>query len=324
MIKSLPAFNADTPTAQIVAALKTAGGAIIGRLADATLMDEVYDDIRRNSSESEQASKSPLWPQGNKTIGALPARSATFANSLMIHPKVLEIADAVLLPAVPMASAAVAPATDGTEAASRRERHVTVAKNESGSAQVVWRGPDTETGPNCHHYHLGAAAMLELHSGGENQVLHRENGIYQPYIETLPMHEFILSVMWAGTDFRSDNGATRLVPGSHRWPEDRIAQEREIARAEMPKGSAVLWVSRTLHGAGRSTSPSGRTGYFHSFIPNWFRQEENQYLAVPPETAAALSEPALQLIGYRASSNLGWVKGRDIDNLLTEGAGGPI
>ena len=312
---SLPAFDADAPTAKIVSALRAAGGVIVRNLADPALLDEVYEEVRRNTTASEQASSTQLWPEGNKTVGALVAVSPTYANQLLAHPMALALADAILLPAKPMAPGAAASPEGG---------QFNVEKNASGNAQLVVSAADTASGPNCHHYHLGASVMLEVHAGGDYQMLHRENAIYQPYIETLPMHEFILSTMWAGTDFRRDNGATRLVPGSHRWPETRIAEEHEVASAEMPKGSAVFWLSRTLHGAGKSTTAGGRTGFFHSMIPNWFRQEENQYLVVPPEAAQQLSEPAQQLIGYRASKRVGWVKGRDINNLLNEGSGAPI
>ena len=138
------------------------------------------------------------------------------------------------------------------------------------------------------------------------------------------MREFLVSVNWAGTDFRLDNGATRVVPGSHRWPEHRIATESEIYQAVMPKGSAVVWLSRTLHGAGRSTSNEGRTAFFASYVADWVRQEENQYLTVPPEIAAKLSERAQQMIGYQCSDLVGWVKGRSKKNLLQEGKSGNL
>jgi ectoine hydroxylase-related dioxygenase (phytanoyl-CoA dioxygenase family) len=138
------------------------------------------------------------------------------------------------------------------------------------------------------------------------------------------MPEFIMSAMWAGTDFTPENGATRLVPGSHQWPEERVAQEHEITQAVMPKGSVVLWLSRSIHGAGASTRPEGRVGFFHSYIADWVRQEENQYIAVSPEAARRLSLEARQLLGYRSSQNLGWVKGRDAEDLLTEGVSGNI
>lgn len=167
--------------------------------------------------------------------------------------------------------------------------------------------------------------MLEIGAGREeHQFLHRENAIYQPFIEPLDMREFIVSTMWAGTDFTVENGATRLVPGSQQWPEDRLAEPAEIAQAVMKKGSVVLWLSRTLHGAAKSTADENRTGYFASYIADWFRQEENQYIVVPPEVARTYSTPARQIIGYRSSPSVGWAKGRDGDNLLEPGHSGQL
>ena len=60
----------------------------------------------------------------------------------------------------------------------------------------------------------------------------------------------------------------------------------------MPKGSAVVWLSRTLHGAAASRSEERRTAFFGSYVADWVRQEENQYVTVPPERASELSERA--------------------------------
>lgn len=65
-------------------------------------------------------------------------------------------------------------------------------------------------------------------------------------------------------------------------------------------------------------------GIFQSLVVNWLAQEENQYLAFPPEAAVRLSQKARQLLGYRSSSTCGWVKGRDSSDLLGSGASGPL
>ena len=64
--------------------------------------------------------------------------------------------------------------------------------------------------------------------------------------------------------------------------------------------------------------------FFASYVADWVRQEENQYLTVPPEIAEKLSERAQQMIGYRCSDLLGWVKGRSKKNLLHEGKSGSL
>ena len=65
-------------------------------------------------------------------------------------------------------------------------------------------------------------------------------------------------------------------------------------------------------------------GLLYTLVPNWLAQEENQYLTVPPEVARELPKAARQLIGYRAAGSVGWVKGRDADDLIEPGRSGPL
>jgi ectoine hydroxylase-related dioxygenase (phytanoyl-CoA dioxygenase family) len=60
--------------------------------------------------------------------------------------------------------------------------------------------------------------------------------------------------MWAVSDFAAESGATQQVPGSHRWPAGREPHDDEIVTAEMPRGSVLLWLGSTLHGAGASVA----------------------------------------------------------------------
>ena len=324
MAKSLMSFEAGAAIDDIAEALNRDGGVILLNLAPPALMDEVYDEILANTSEHDRAAGGDiLWPAGNKTIGGLAGISRTYVERLVLHPKMLELADAILKPHAPMS-----PTADAAEAYGEwpytNYRQLEVVDDGHGGQQLLAHGTG-DAGPYCHHYTLGATVMLEVGRGSGHQVLHRETAIYQPWVAHLPqIHEFDLSVNWAGSDFRSDNGATRIVPGSNHWPEDRIAQPDEVVHAEMPKGSAVAWLSRTLHGAGASEADEGRRAFFASYIADWARQEENQYIAVPPDVAAKLSYEGQRIIGYRSGPSLGWVKGRDQENLLRDGKSSPL
>ena len=327
MTTTLTTFDANDSVEDIAATLKQDGGVIIRGLAPERLMDDVYAEIEANVAPADFESSTDLWPEGNKTIGGLAGASPLFADRLLAHPKLLDVADAVLLPIVHMGSS-TRRAAEEPEGKKRQkdflESTVSTAENYGGSTQVIFSATESV---NCNYYQVGATLLLELHGPeGENQIFHRENANYQPFVEALlpNMPEIIMSAMWAGTDFTIENGATRLVPGSHVWPEERVAKEHEITQAVMPKGSVLLWLSRSLHGAGASTSSDGRVGYFHSYIVDWLRQEENQYIAVSTEAARRLSLPARQLLGYRSSKSLGWVKGRDQEDLLAKGVSGNI
>ena len=324
MTATITTFDEKASIRDVASTLKRDGAVIIERLTSEQLMDDVYKEVETNVAPADLESNTDLWPPGNKTIGGLAEVSPLFADRLLAHPKILDLADAVLLPITRMGPSANELQEEKDAKKSSRDSTVSVAENYEGSNQVIFRKTNAA---NCNYYQVGATLLLELCGpDGKNQVLHRENANYQPFIESLlpNMPEIIMSVIWAGTDFTVDNGATRLVPGSHEWPEERVALEHEITQAVMPKGSAVIWLSRSLHGSGASKSSEGRIGYFHSYIVDWLRQEENQYLSVPAEAARLLPLASRQLLGYRASKSLGWVKGRDQEDLLAKGVSGNI
>ena len=181
-------------------------------------------------------------------------------------------------------------------------------------------------GPNGDHYRLTVSGAGEIWKGGEEQYLHREIDIYAPYIAYDPgSPEYVVFAMFAASDFTRDNGATRLVPGSHRWPADRkagSARPEEIAQAEMVKGSVVMWLGKTVHGLGANRTDQPRRSFGVAFSVDWLAQEENQYVVYPPDAIKHLSVEAQRLIGYRASPGVGWVRGRDSDWLVRAAGAG--
>ena len=153
-------------------------------------------------------------------------------------------------------------------------------------------------------YQLHVTAALNVAPGARAQVLHREEDPFT--IFPLPRPHLVVATMWAITDFRAENGGTLLVPGSHRWTADRQATPDEVLAAEMPAGSVLFWLGGTLHGAGANVSDEWRYGVVLTYSAAWLRQEENQYLDVPPDIAASLS-PELQLmLGFKMNGALGF------------------
>ncbi|MDA1071210.1 MAG: phytanoyl-CoA dioxygenase family protein [Proteobacteria bacterium] len=171
--------------------------------------------------------------------------------------------------------------------------------------------------PHCARYQLNFSGIMHLEPGAEPQVLHRD-GVLDPFLHPSP--PTLMPAMWAISDFTAENGGTQVVPGSHLWAYDRAPYEDEVVNAEMPAGSVLLYTGGVFHGGGRNRSNTVRTGMALQYSLGWLRQEENQYLANPPEVARHYPERLQRLIGYDyGAPYLGFYKGGDPHRVLEDG-----
>ena len=108
--------------------------------------------------------------------------------------------------------------------------------------------------PSCARYQLNLGHLIDRGPGAQAQLLHRDEVVWVHLPQ--PHGEIQVASMIALEDFRVENGATRLVPGSHRWPRARVPESHEIADAVMPAGSAVIYLGSTIHGAGANSTGS--------------------------------------------------------------------
>ena len=146
--------------------------------------------------------------------------------------------------------------------------------------------------------------IISIGPGETLQPLHRDQDVWSyPFP---PGFETEFSVMWPITDFTVENGATRLVLGSHRTGRRDSIPEEETQQATMTKGSVLIWTGSLYHGGGANQTDQVRHAVNLAYCLGWLRQEENQYLAVPHEVAATLDRELLELMGYaRAGLGLG-------------------
>ena len=151
-------------------------------------------------------------------------------------------------------------------------------------------------GPHCESYQLHFTSAIQIGPGESSQILHRDRGVWGGYIPRKIETQF--STVWAINDFTKENGATQVVPGSHKWHKDREPLPEEIAYAEMKAGSVFIYRGSVLHGGGTNVTEQPRLGVFLHYAPSWLRQEENQYLSCPPEVAKDFSPKLRSLIGY--------------------------
>lgn len=113
-----------------------------------------------------------------------------------------------------------------------------------------------------------------------------------------PHAPIVCNSMWALTDFTEENGATRLIPGSHRLPNPDYGGDYASVPGEMAKGSVLVWDGALWHGGGANRTDRRRMGVAMNYCAGFIRQQENQQLGLAPELVKTF-EPRLQeLVGY--------------------------
>ncbi|MFN0096885.1 MAG: phytanoyl-CoA dioxygenase family protein [Dehalococcoidia bacterium] len=146
------------------------------------------------------------------------------------------------------------------------------------------------------NYVLSAPQAIQIGPGESRQALHRDDVVY-PLAR--PHQELVVNTMWAIDDFTEENGATHVIPGSHRWaPERTPEQEHPTMRATMPAGSVMIFLGDVFHGGGANATDRPRLGVILEYCVGWIRQQENQYLAVPRDVVRTLPERLQRLLGY--------------------------
>ncbi|HEU5076512.1 MAG TPA: phytanoyl-CoA dioxygenase family protein, partial [Polyangiaceae bacterium] len=70
----------------------------------------------------------------------------------------------------------------------------------------------------CYHPQLAMTQAIRVHPGQSAQGLHRDDNVF-PFVHPRPPS--VVFGMWALSEFEATNGATRLIPGSHQWSDER-------------------------------------------------------------------------------------------------------
>ena len=111
----------------------------------------------------------------------------------------------------------------------------------------------------------------------------------------------IVNVLWMIDDFTLDNGATRVVPGSHKWKtfaSDGIGHPDEI-RITGKKGSAIIFNANLWHGGAENMTDQSRwavaLGYARWFIKPSFDFMQN----TPDYIFNNLTSNQKDLLGFR-------------------------
>jgi hypothetical protein len=158
------------------------------------------------------------------------------------------------------------------------------------------------------HYQLSAPVGIRIGPGEKAQILHRDDAIY-PLPQPHPA--VVVNTMWPLDPFTEENGATRFVPGSHRWAPGRHPTDADqVATAAMTPGSAMFYLGSLWHGGGANQTDRPRLGVILEYAVAWLRPQETHLLAVPRDVVRQLPQRLQELLGYNIYPPfLGYVDG---------------
>ncbi len=166
------------------------------------------------------------------------------------------------------------------------------------------------------YYQLSAPVGIFIGPGEAAQGLHKDQSVYPLPNDFAPV---VVNTMWAFDDFAQANGATRLIPKSHKWTERTPTATDKFIYAEMPAGSVMFYPGNAWHGGGANTTGKARLGVILEYVSAWLRPQENHVLAVPRDVTETLPERLQELLGYNIFPPfVGYVDGRHPRRYISE------
>ncbi len=181
---------------------------------------------------------------------------------------------------------------------------------------------------------LSSLLAINLHPGESVQDWHFDD---QHINVPRPRVPFGVSTFWAIDDMTDVNGATELIPGSHKWsdaegfdhpdfqaPEPADNQNDpqphpDALKVIMPAGSLMIAKGTLWHRGGANRSEKSRLIITPQYCPGWARQLENILLGTPKDVAVNLPDRVQELIGYNIhGAFMGYVDGVHPKRFLKE------
>lgn len=146
-------------------------------------------------------------------------------------------------------------------------------------------------------FKLSSLNFRAARPGRGHQVLHADWGG-----PVRPGEYQVCNSIWLLDDFTAGNGATRVVPGSHRYaamPRDAMADPADPHPDEVrliaPAGTVVIFNSHLWHGGTRNRTGRPRRALHSYFTRRGNRQQLDQRAYLRPQTRERLS-PAARFI----------------------------
>lgn len=174
---TLTKLAADTPVDEVIRVLERDGGLILTNLIPQSTLDQIAIECKP-FEQPDQVWKGDFFPEATKRICGAFGKSPTFAKEIFGNPLYVEVCDRLLTM---------------TKKSRIGDKMRTFVCKPVGNASTVF-----DIGP-----------------GAEAQVLHRDDGVH--HLEHPLPKPTQISMLVAQTRTTTENGATVVIPGSHKW-----------------------------------------------------------------------------------------------------------
>ncbi len=150
--------------------------------------------------------------------------------------------------------------------------------------------------------------------GGAPMYLHTDQG----YVDFWTEKPLVANVLFMLDDFSEQNGATRVVPGSHLVRDLRRWAPEETVPVEGPAGSVMVFDGRLAHGTGANrTENEARRAILAYHCRPFVRQQENFFLGLDPAIRRAERPEFLARLGFAIWAGLGRTNAPGEQGVLT-------
>ena len=151
-------------------------------------------------------------------------------------------------------------------------------------------------------YYLTSFHANLLYKDAEPQIWHIDANVPDPIPQWIirSNSNFIIH------DYYKDNGATEIIPGSHKFFKKPDLKQinsdfTESKFIEAPKGSIAFWHGHLWHRSGQNITNKPRIALLGAYAASFLREvsmEENPFLSIPKPMQDSLSPEIKKLLGW--------------------------
>ncbi|OUM52178.1 hypothetical protein BVG19_g1342 [[Candida] boidinii] len=285
-VPTIKRFPVDAPREKFIEALEKDGLVVVTGFATDEELDQSLKEVKPYL-DNDVAWDGKLWPPETKRCTRLIGRSETVREKFFAHELVQDMAEEFL--------------------------NLT-------TTNYYDQTPTTYTSKPL----LSISMTMDIRPGATGQRIHRDDKNHHArhvksdkYIKN---NDVLFGLMVPCCDTTVANGATRVIPGSHLWGDERAPLQEELIYAEMKKGECLLMVGSLYHcGSPNNTTDENRPVHIIFMCDGVHRQEEISYLSYPIKDVKNYSKIVQERLGWKSSApNLGWVDMRSPEFLLQD------